>query len=98
MYMTIQQKMTKITKAYSNDRLLQALKERDEVIQSIVSEDSEYDDRQLIMIQKYVKLPQFYKDLLYLTTRYKIKDICELYGVSHTHIYKNLKIIKELLK
>lgn len=87
----------KIKKAYSNERLIAALKDRDSVIQSMINE-GDYDDRQLEIINRYTHLSQFHKDLLYLTTKYKIKDICELYAVSHTHIYNNVKKIKELLK
>lgn len=87
----------KINKAYNNENLIAALAERDSVIQSMIN-DGDYDDKQLEIINKYTHLSQFHKDLLYLTTRYKIKEICELYAVSHTHIYNNLKKIRELLK
>ena len=88
----------KINKAYSNDRLIEALTDRDNVIKSIITDNSEYDDTQIKKINKYLQLSQFQKDLLYLCSIMKIKDVCELYAVSHTHIYNNLKKIKQLLK
>lgn len=87
----------KIKKAYSNERLIAALKDRDSVIQSMINE-GDYNDKELEILNKYTHLSQFHKDLLYLTTKYKIKDICELYAVSHTHIYNNLKKIRGQLK
>lgn len=87
----------KITKAYNNERLIAALADRDSVISSILS-DTTYDDRELNKIHRYLQLNQFQKDLLYLCSIMKIKDVCELYCVSHTHIYNNLKKIKEILK
>lgn len=87
----------KIVKAYDNNKLKEALVDRDNVINSILMEDN-YDDEQKIKINKYLQLSQFQKDLLYLCSVMKIKDVCELYAVSHTHIYNNLKKIKELLR
>lgn len=88
----------KIVKAYDNNKLKDALADRDNVINSIVMDDINYDDEQKRKINKYLQLSQFQKDLLYLCSVMKIKDVCELYAVSHTHIYNNLKKIKEILK
>ena len=68
------------------------------MIKSIISDNSDYDDTQLMKINKYLRLSQFQKDLLYLCSIMKIKDVCELYKVSHTHIYNNLKKINSVLK
>ena len=87
----------KIVKAYDNNKLREALADRDNVINSILMEDNN-DDAQKRKINKYLQLSQFQKDLLYLCSVMKIKDVCELYAVSHTHIYNNLKKIKEILK
>jgi hypothetical protein len=87
----------KIVKAYDNNKLKEALVDRDNVINSILMEDN-YDDEQKRKINKYLQLSQFQKDLLYLCSVMKIKDVCELYAVSHTHIYNNLKKIKGLLR
>ena len=87
----------KIVKAYDNNKLKEALVDRDDVINSILIDDN-YDDEQKRKINKYLQLSQFHKDLFYLCSIMKIKDVCELYAVSHTHIYNNLKKIKELLK
>jgi uncharacterized protein YjcR len=87
----------KIPKAYNNDNLLTALKDRDDIFKSMI-EENDFDDEQLKQLNKYLSLSQFHRDLLYLTSIMKIKDICELYAVSHTHIYNQIKKIKTILK
>lgn len=87
----------KINKAYNNETLKVALVDRDKVIKSLI-EEGDFDDNELMRINKYLQLNQFQKDLLYLCSIKKIKEVCELYAVSHTHIYNHLKKIKSILR
>lgn len=92
--------MSKINKAYNNTELLEALKERSAIYQSIVDEipTQDYDDQQIIRILSYNTLSQFEKDLLYLVSQHPVTEVASLYGVSKTIIYNKLHLIQNKLK
>ena len=92
--------MSKINKAYNNTELLQALKDRGAIYQSIVDEipTQDYDDQQIIRILSYNTLSQFEKDLLYLVSQHPVTEVAALYGVSKTIIYNKLHLIQNKLK
>ena len=92
--------MSKINKAYNNTELLQALKDRNCIYQSIVDEipTQDYDDQQIIRILSYNTLSQFEKDLLYLVSQHPVTEVAALYGVSKTIIYNKLHLIQNKLK
>lgn len=85
----------------NNDKLKAALQNRDETIKNMyfyINEEANLDDEQMIKVAKYIKLSQFQKDLLYLTTNYSVAEIADMYQVSTTHIYNTLKKIKKILQ
>lgn len=94
--------MAKLYKAYNNEMLIEALKDRDETIQSIENEMDvdfdQYSDDEKHLFKKYLQLSQFEKDLLYLASKMSVRDIAVLYGVSATHIYSHLNQLKKRLK
>lgn len=85
----------KIYKSYNNQSLLDALKDSKDTIEYLYSLD--LDDKELIRINKYKKLSQFEKDLLYLISQYSVAEVANLYCCSRTHIYNNLKSIQKKL-
>lgn len=84
----------------NNDKLKLALQDRDIDIQNMIDymQDIDIDDEQLEKVNKYMKLSQFQKDLLYLTTKHPVSQIANMYQVSTTHIYNTLKKINKILK
>lgn len=91
--------MSKIKKAYSNEALVEALKDRDTVYNSIKKEINEYnyDDEELEVFKKFDNLTQFQKDLLYLSSTMGVYSVADLYGVSATLLYHHLREIKKIL-
>lgn len=91
-----------VLKQYDNQLLLQALEGEKELIQSaeqyLLTNDSKYDDEQRIRFEKFLALPQFERDLLYLSTRLSIAKIAELYAVTSSYIYIRIKKINQMLK
>ena len=92
--------MSKINKAYNNTELLEALKDRCAIYQSLVDEipTQDYDDAQITRILCYNTLSQFEKDLLYLVSQHPVTEVAALYGVSKTIIYNKLHLIQNKLK
>ena len=92
--------MSKINKAYNNTELIEALKDRSAIYQSIVDEipTQDYDDAQIARILCYNTLSQFEKDLLYLVSQHPVTEVASLYGVSKTIIYNKLHLIQNKLK
>ena len=92
--------MSKINKAYNNTQLIEALKERSAIYQSLVDEipTQDYDDSQIARILCYNTLSQFEKDLLYLVSQHPVTEVASLYGVSKTIIYNKLHLIQNKLK
>lgn len=85
----------KIYKSYNNQQLLDALKDSKDVISDIYELD--LSDEELIRVNKYKKLSQFEKDLLYLISQHSVAEVANLYCCSRTHIYNNLKSIQKKL-
>lgn len=77
----------------ANQKLLSALSDRNNVIDSI-NQSSNYDDEQLLKLKKFNNLTQFEKDLLYLCSIYKVIEVAKLYECSRQYIYKLLNKIK----
>lgn len=77
----------------TNEKLLSALKDRNDVIDSI-NQYTNYDDEQLLKLKKFNNLTQFEKDLLYLCSIHKVIEVAKLYGCSRQYIYKLLNKIK----
>ena len=73
----------------TNQKLLSALKDRNDVIDSI-NKYSNYDDEQLLKLKKFNNLTQFEKDLLYLCSIHKVIEVAKLYECSRQYIYKLL--------
>lgn len=92
--------MSKINKAYNNTELIEALKDRGAIYQSLVDEipTQDYDDSQIARILCYNTLSQFEKDLLYLVSQHPVTEVAALYGVSKTIIYNKLHLIQNKLK
>ena len=92
--------MSKINKAYNNTQLIEALKDRGAIYQSLVDEipTQDYDDKQISRILCYNTLSQFEKDLLYLVSQHPVTEVASLYGVSKTIIYNKLHLIQNKLK
>lgn len=91
----------KVDKAYSNQALIEALKDRDEIYEALLEKCSDgnlYDDKEQIRINKIKSLTQFQKDLLYLSSKMSVYEIAPLYSVSARYLYNHLKIIKDILK
>lgn len=80
----------------ANEKLLSALKDRNDVIDSI-NQYSNYDDEQLLKLKKFNNLTQFEKDLLYLCSIYKVIEVAKLYECSRQYIYKLLHKIQNKL-
>lgn len=77
----------------ANEKLLSALSDRNDVIDSI-NQYTNYDDEQLLKLKKFNNLTQFEKDLLYLCSIHKVIEVAKLYGCSRQYIYKLLNKIK----
>lgn len=77
---------------YNNENLINALSERDEVIEGL--EYFSLDDTQVTMLARFKQLSQFEKDIMYLSVTNTIPDVAELYGISRQYVYKLLKKIK----
>lgn len=77
----------------ANQKLLSALSDRNDVIDSI-NQYTNYDDEQLLKLKKFNNLTQFEKDLLYLCSIYKVIEVSKLYGCSRQYIYKLLNKIQ----
>lgn len=77
----------------ANQKLLSALSERNDVIDSI-NQYTNYDDEQLLKLKKFNNLTQFEKDLLYLCSIHKVIEVAKLYGCSRQYIYKLLNKIQ----
>ena len=92
--------MSKINKAYNNTELLESLKDRNCIYQSLVDEipTQDYDDAQIARILSYNTLSQFEKDLLYLVSQHPVSEVASLYSVSKTIIYNKLHLIQNKLK
>lgn len=91
--------MSKVLKNYNNEKLLEALKDRDDIFNSIKDEITEfnYTDEQLKIFDNLNKLTQFQKDLLYLSSTMSVYKISDLYGVSPSLLYRYLRSIQEIL-
>lgn len=79
-----------------NQNLISALKNRNNTIDSIM-QYGDYDDEQLLKLQKFNNLSQFEKDLLYLCAIHKVVEVSKLYGCSRQYIYKLLNNIQSKL-
>lgn len=79
-----------------NQNLISALKDRNNTIDSIM-QYGDYDDEQLLKLQKFNNLSQFEKDLLYLCAIHKVVEVSKLYGCSRQYIYKLLNNIQSKL-
>lgn len=77
----------------ANEKLLSALSDRNDVIDSI-NQYTNYDDEQLLKLKKFNNLTQFEKDLLYLCSIHKVIEVAKLYGCSRQYIYKLLNKIQ----
>ena len=77
----------------ANQKLLSALSDRNDVIDSI-NQYTNYDDEQLLKLKKFNNLTQFEKDLLYLCSIHKVIEVAKLYGCSRQYIYKLLNKIQ----
>lgn len=77
----------------ANQKLLSALSDRNDVIDSI-NQYTNYDDEQLLKLKKFNNLTQFEKDLLYLCSIHKVIEVAKLYDCSRQYIYKLLNKIK----
>lgn len=77
----------------NNEKLLTALSDRNDVIDSI-NQYANYDDEQLLKLKKFNNLTQFEKDLLYLCSIHKVIEVAKLYGCSRQYIYKLLNKIQ----
>lgn len=77
----------------ANQKLLSALSDRNDVIDSI-NQYNNYDDEQLLKLKKFNNLTQFEKDLLYLCSIHKVIEVAKLYGCSRQYIYKLLNKIQ----
>ena len=82
--------MSKINKAYNNTELLEALKDRCSIYQSLVDEIP-------ARVLSYNTLSQFEKDLLYLVSQHPVSEVASLYSVSKTIIYNKLHLIQNKL-
>ena len=84
-------------KGLDNLKLKAALSDRNNVI-SAINESTDYDDEQLLKLQKFNNLTQFEKDLMYLcATMDSVIEVAKLYSCSRQYIYKLLNKIKEKL-
>lgn len=78
----------------ANQKLLSALSDRNDVIDSI-NQYTNYDDEQLLKLKKFNNLlTQFEKDLLYLCSIHKVIEVAKLYDCSRQYIYKLLNKIQ----
>lgn len=80
----------------ANEKLITALKDRNSVIDSI-NQYTNYDDEQLLKLNKFNNLTQFEKDLLYLCSIHKVIEVAKLYDCSRQYIYKLLNKIQKKL-
>lgn len=91
----------KVWKQYSNDDLKEALSGSKEVIQEaeelLLERMDDMDDQQITIFNRYKQLPQFERDLLFLTSKYTISKVAELYGVTSSYIYIKIKKIHNKL-
>ena len=102
----------KVWKQYSNDDLKEALSGSKEVIQEAEElllermddnaipwdcKSYDMDDQQITIFNRYKQLPQFERDLLFLTSKYPISKVAELYGVTSSYIYIKIKKIHNKL-
>lgn len=78
---------------YNNENLINALKDRDEVIEGL-NYFGGLDDTQITMLARFKQLSQFEKDIMYLSAIKPIPEVAELYGISRQYVYKLLKKIK----
>ena len=86
-----------MTKELDNLKLKEALSDRNNVI-SAINDLTDYDDEQLLKLQKFNNLTQFEKDLMYLcATMDSVISVAKIYGCSRQYIYKLLNKIKEKL-
>ena len=85
-----------MTQQNQNQNLISALKDRNDTIDSIM-QYGDYDDEQLLKLQKFNNLSQFEKDLLYLCAIHKVVEVSKLYGCSRQYIYKLLNNIQSKL-
>lgn len=84
-------------KQIDNEQLKLALSDRNSVI-SAINEATDYDDEQLLKLQKFNNLTQFEKDLLYLcSTMDSVIEVSKLYSCSRQYIYKLLNKIQQKL-
>lgn len=84
-------------KQIDNEQLKLALSDSKNVI-SAINEANDYDDEQLLKLQKFNDLTQFEKDLLYLcSTMPSIIEVSKLYSCSRQYIYKLLHKIQQKL-
>lgn len=78
---------------YNNENLINALKDRDEVIEGL-NYFGGLDDTQVTMLARFKQLSQFEKDIMYLSATKPIPEVAELYGISRQYVYKLLNKIK----
>ena len=78
-----------------NEKLKNALKDSKAVIESLNHYNC--DDEELEKIQKFHKLTQLEKDIMYLSCIMSVVEVAELYGCSRQYIYKVLRQAKEKL-
>lgn len=83
-------------KTCNNEELKLLLLDRDEVLQSAMSE-ADLDDASLQKIKRYKKLDEWQQDILYLSAILPVQKVADLYAVSKTHIYNVLKKINKTL-
>lgn len=86
-----------MTKELDNLKLKEALSDRNNVI-SAINDLTDYDDEQLLKLQKFNNLTQFEKDLMYLcATMDSVISVAKIYGCSRQYIYKLLHKIQKKL-
>ena len=80
----------------ANDKLLSALKDSNDVIDSI-NQYTNYDDEQLLKLKKFNNLTQFEKDLLYLCSIYKVIEVALKIGIKYLKAKRVLRFTSTCL-
>ena len=81
-----------------NDELLAALADKQLVIDGMQEFTKNFDDGQLKQLDKFNRLSVMEKDLLYLRTSMKLREIADLYSVTPANIHLILKGIHKKLQ
>lgn len=85
-------------KKIDNNIILKELKNRNEIYDSMKSELlNDIDDKQYSYIQRYEKLTQMEKDLLFLTSQYGKSKTGEILGISRQWVTVKYKEIQNKL-